>query len=284
MNNTLNDQTALVTGGTSGIGLETARALSTLGAQVTIVGRSEAKCRRATAEIDASGGSSPADFICADLSTLAGMEQAASEFKVRHAKLHLLINNAGGFFMQRRLTADGFEYTFALNHLGYFLVTNRLLDLLKGSAPARIVNVSSGAHRGAHLDFDNLQGEKHYRGMQAYGQSKLANLLFTFELARRLAGSGVTVNAVHPGFVATGFARNNGLVYALGMAAIGPFIRKPRQGAQTSIYLASSPEVEGVSGKYFVDCREAASSPESHDPEAARQLWQLSLKLTRLQP
>jgi NAD(P)-dependent dehydrogenase (short-subunit alcohol dehydrogenase family) len=154
------------------------------------------------------------------------------------------------------------------------------LDILKTSAPARIVNVSSGAHMGASLDFDNLQSEKHFGFMQAYGQFKLANVLFTFELARRLAGTGVTANALHPGFIATGFARNNGALYNFGMKLIGLFIRKPDQGAQTSIYLASSPEVEGVSGKYFVDCSAVESSPLSHDQSLAEKLWQVSLELT----
>jgi NAD(P)-dependent dehydrogenase (short-subunit alcohol dehydrogenase family) len=183
-------------------------------------------------------------------------------------------------FTRRQLTSDGYEMTFALNHLNYFLLTILLLDILKASAPARIVNVSSGAHVGASIDFDNLQSEKHFSGMQAYGQSKLANVLFTYELARRLEGSGVTVNALHPGFIATGFARNNGAFYNLGMKLIGFFIRKPDQGAQTSIYLASSPQVEGLTGKYFIDCKAADSSPLSHDQALAQKLWQVSLELT----
>jgi NAD(P)-dependent dehydrogenase (short-subunit alcohol dehydrogenase family) len=275
----LKGKTVLVTGGTRGIGLVTARELARMGAQVTIVSRNAAKCAAVAAKLTAETGS-PLEFIAADLSTLAGIMQAAASFKQRHTRLHVLVNNAGAMFARRHLTSDGYEMTFALNHLNYFLLTVLLLDILKASAPARIVNVSSGAHLGASLDLDNLQSEKHFSAIGAYGQSKLANVLFTYELARRLEGSGVTANAVHPGFIATGFARNNGLFFNLGMKLIGLFIRKPDQGAQTSIYLASSPEVEGVTGKYFVDCQPAESSPLSHDPALAEKLWQASLELT----
>jgi len=275
----MQSKTVLVTGGTNGLGLVTARELARLGAQVTIVSRNAAKCAAVAEALKAETGH-PVEFIAADLSTLAGIMQAAATFKQRHTHLHVLVNNAGALFARRQLTSDGYEMTFALNHLNYFLLTILLLDILKASAPARIVNVSSHAHEAATLDFDNLQGEKHFAGMQAYGQSKLANVLFTYELARRLEGSGVTVNALHPGFIATGFARNNGIFYNFGMKIIGLFIRKPDQGAQTSIYLASSPEVEGVSGKYFVDCKAVDSSLLSHDQTLAEKLWQVSLELT----
>jgi retinol dehydrogenase-14 len=250
-----------------------------MGAQVTIVGRNAGKCATVAQAINAATGN-PVEFIAADLSTLAGIMQAAADFKQRHTHLDVLVNNAGAMFTKRALTADGYEMTFALNHLNYFLLTILLLDILKASAPARIVNVSSGAHMRASLDFDNLQGEKHFNGMHAYGQSKLANVLFTYELARRLEGTGVTVNALHPGFIATGFARNNGVIYKFGMGLIGLFIRKPEQGAQTSIYLASSPDVQGVTGKYFVDCKPVQSSPLSYDKSLAEKLWQVSLELT----
>jgi retinol dehydrogenase-14 len=271
----------LVTGGTNGIGLVTARELARMGAQVTIVSRNAEKCAKVAEAIRTKTGN-PVDFIAADLSTLAGINEAAAAFKHRHTHTHLqvLVNNAGALFFRKELTSDGYERTFALNHLNYFLLTILLLDLLKASAPARIVNVSSGAHLKASIDFDNLQGEESYQMMKAYGQSKLANVLFTYELARRLKGSGVTVNALHPGTVATGFARNNGLLFNLGTKVAGLFFRKPAQGAQTSIYLASSPEVEGVTGKYFFDCQAVESSPLSQDQALAERLWQVSLKLT----
>jgi NAD(P)-dependent dehydrogenase (short-subunit alcohol dehydrogenase family) len=272
-------KTVLVTGGTNGIGLVTARELARMGAQVTIVSRNAEKCATVAEAIKAATGN-PIEFIDADLSTLAGIMQAAATFKHRHTHLHVLVNNAGALFARRQLTSDGYEMTFALNHLNYFLLTILLLDVLKASAPARIVNVSSDAHVGASVDFDNLQGDKHFNGMQAYGQSKLANILFTYELARRLEGTGVTVNALHPGFIATGFARNNGFFYNFGMKVIGLFIRKPDQGAQTSVYLASSPEVEGLSGKFFVDSKAIDSSPLSHDQALSEKLWQVSLELT----
>ena len=279
METSIKGKTVLVTGGTNGLGLVTARELARMGAQVTILSRNAEKCAAVAEAIKAETGN-PVEFIAADLSTLAGIRQSAATFKQRHTHLHVLVNDAGAMFTRRFLTADGYEMTFALNHLNYFLLTNLLLDLLKASAPARIVNVSSGAHVRALLDFDNLQGEKHFAAMQAYGQSKLANVLFTYELARRLEGTGVTVNALHPGFIATGFARNNGVFFNFGMKLIGLFIRKPDQGAQTSIYLASSPEVERVSGKYFFDCKAVDSSPCSHDQALAEKLWQVSLELT----
>jgi NAD(P)-dependent dehydrogenase (short-subunit alcohol dehydrogenase family) len=279
MEKTLQGKTALVTGATRGIGLVTARELARLGAQVTIVSRNAEKCSLTAAAIEKETGQ-PVEFIQADLSTLAGIMQAAADFKQRHTRLDILVNNAGALFMRRITTADGYEMTFALNHLNYFLFTNLLLDVLKASSPARIVNVASEAHRGARIDFEDLQGEKHYNGMRAYGQSKLANVLFTYELSRRLEGTGVTANTLQPGFIATGFARNNGFFYNLGMSVIGLFLPKPEQGAQTSLYLATSSEVERVTGKYFIDCKEVQSSPLSYDKTLAEKLWQVSLELT----
>ncbi len=284
MDNSMQGKTVLVTGGTNGIGLVTARELSRLGGKVTIIGRNANKCSRVAAAISEDTGY-PVDFIVADLSTLAGVSHAAAEYKQKYTRLDVLVNNAGAVFFQRKLTSDGFERTFALNHLNYFLLTNLLLNLLKASAPARIVNVSSGAHTGAEsMDFDNLQGEKRFAGMAAYSQSKLANLLFTYELSRRLKGSGVTVNALHPGYVDTGFAQNNGPFFRVGAKLSGRiFGRTPQEGAATSIYLASSPQVEGISGQYFIDCKPAESSPASHDMAAAERLWQVSLELTKKQ-
>ena len=280
MPTSLQGKAILVTGATNGIGLVTARELAKMGAQVTIVCRNAEKCAAVARQIEAETGA-PVEFIMGDLSVMEGIKQVAKIFREKHSRLHVLVNNAGGMFTRRVLTADGFEYTFALNHINYFLMTGLLLDLLKAGAPSRIINVSSVAHENARIDFDNLQGQKRFIGLEAYGQSKLANLLFTYELARRLEGTGVTANAVHPGVVATGFARNNGPIYNVGTWIAGQlFFRKPERGAQTSIYLASSLEVEGVSGKYFVDCKAVRSRPQSYNRAAAERLWQVSLEMT----
>ena len=280
MDISLKGKTILVTGATNGIGLVTACELARMGAQVTIVSRNVEKCA-AVAEAHKTETCNPVEFIGADLSTLAGIMQAAAGFKQRHKQLHVLVNNAGGYFNKRLITPDDFEMTFALNHLNYFLLTDLLLDLLKASAPARVVNVASGIHMAAKLDFDNLQGERHYAGYRAYGQSKLANVLFTYELARRLEGSGITVNALHPGYVDSGFALNNGFFFRVfAKLSARLFGRSPEVGAQTSIYLASSPAVEGVTGKYFADCQPVKSSPLSYDEQLAKRLWQVSQELT----
>jgi NAD(P)-dependent dehydrogenase (short-subunit alcohol dehydrogenase family) len=283
MDSSMQGKIVLVTGGTNGIGLVTAREIARLGGEVTIAGRNAAKCAKVAAAISPEGGP-PVDAITADLSTLAGIRQAAEDFKARHTRLHVLVNNAGGYYLRRALTPDGYEYTFALNHLSYFLLTHLLLDLLKASVPARVVNVSSGAHRAAKkMDFSNLQTQRGYTAMRAYSHSKLANLLFTYELAHRLEGTGITVNALHPGYVATGFARNNGPIYNVGnLIASRLFGISPERGAQTSIYLASSPEVASVSGKYFSHRLPIASSPASYDEAAGAQLWEVSMKMAGL--
>ena len=274
-------KTMLVTGATNGIGRVTARELARLGAQVTILSRNAEKCARVAEEIRKDTGN-PVEYLAADLSTLAGIMQAAETFKKRRRRLDVLVNNAGGIFIRRTITSDGLEMTFALNHVAYFLLSGLLLDVLKQSSPARVVNVASGMHMGAHLDFDDLQNEKHYSGFRAYGRSKLANILFTYELARKLEGSGVTVNCVHPGYVNTGLSLNNGLIFGVfaGLSA-RLFGRKPEEGARTSIYLAASPEVQGVTGKYFADCKPVSSSLESYDTTAATRLWHASLEICR---
>ncbi|MBN1812656.1 MAG: SDR family oxidoreductase [Anaerolineae bacterium] len=263
----------LVTGATSGIGQATAHALARLGATVVVAGRSPEKSAATVAQIKGLCDDPNADCLLADLSSQAAIRQLAQQFKDRYQRLDVLVNNAGAVFMQRQESVDGIEMTFALNHLGYFLLTNLLLDVLQASAPARIVNTSSELHKKAHLDFDDLQNARRYRGMNAYHQSKLANVLFTYELARRLEGTGVTANALNPGLVATNLGMNNRGLSPLMKRLVDRMMGiSPEEGAQTGIYLATSPQVEGVTGKYFVKQEAIPSSPESYDEDIAARL------------
>ena len=272
----------MVTGGTSGIGKVTARELARRGAIVVVVGRNGARSEATVTQIKRQTANPQVEFLLADLSSQEEVRRLAREFESRYPRLDVLVNNAGAIMLSRRESVDGIEMTLALNHLAYFLLTNLLLDRLKSSTPARIVNVSSNSHERAQLDFDDLQIRRRYWGFRAYARSKLANILFSYELARRLKGTGVTVNALHPGLVGTNFLANNGalgrflklLVAVKGMSA--------ERGARTSIYLASSPEVETVTGRYFYQEREVPSSWASHDEDAAGRLWQLSAELTGL--
>jgi NAD(P)-dependent dehydrogenase (short-subunit alcohol dehydrogenase family) len=266
----------LVTGATSGIGAVTAQALAGRDATVVLVGRDRERSAATVEQIKRETGNQAIDYLLADLSSQAEIRRLADEFLSRYDRLDVLVNNAGAMFWSRQETVDGLERTFALNHLSYFLLTNLLLDRLKASGPARIVSVSSDAHQGAQMNFDDLQGKRSYSGMRAYGQSKLANVLFTYELARRLNGTVVTANALHPGFVGTNFAANNGGIIRLVMSILHRFALSPEQGAQTSIYLATSPEVEGVTGKYFERSKPAPSSKLSYDETVARRLWDVS--------
>ncbi len=275
-------RTCIVTGATSGIGEETARGLARLGASVVLAVRNPRKGEAIREEIIRDTGNSRLDVMRVDLSSQESIRDFADSFKAKYPQLHVLVNNAGIYTNRRTLTPEGFESTFAINHLGSFLLTNLLLDLLKASAPARIVNVSSGAHAAGHIAFEDLQGEKQFRGWGAYSQSKLANILFTRELARRLEGTGVTVNAVHPGVVRTHFASNGGFALRIGFILMAPFMRSPARGAETSIFLASARELERVSGKYFMNSAPAQSSPASHDDDVARRLWDVSAHLTGL--
>lgn len=277
----LKGKTILITGATNGIGQAAAHALARKGATIVIVGRNPAKARQVVDYIREQSRNPAVDSLIADLSSLSQVRQLAREFRQKYPHLHILVNNAGGIYATRKLSGDGYEYTFALNHLAYYLLTNLLLDMLLADAPARIINVSSRAHEGSKLDFDDLQNDKQYifGGYRAYGQSKLANLLFTYELARRLSGTGVTVNAVHPGMVATGFGMNNGGAMRFGMRIYHQFALTPQQGADTVVYLASSPEVEGITGKYWVARAPVASSPESYDEDAQKRLWAVSAQL-----
>lgn len=271
----------VVTGATDGIGKVTARELAKAGASLTIVGRNAAKGEAVVAELRRAAGHDRVAFVAGDLANQKGVRAAAAAIKSRLKKLDVLVNNAGAMFLKRELTEDGIERTFALNHLGYFLLTHELLDLLKASAPARIVNVASAAHQGQKLDLGDLQGAKGYSGYKAYGQSKLANIYFTYELARLLQGTNVTANCLHPGFVASQFGNNTSGIFRLliGWAKLVAAISED-DGAKTSVFLAGSPDVQGVSGQYFDKCAAVKSSAVSYDTDVARELWRRSERLT----
>lgn len=271
---TLKGRTVLVTGSTDGIGKATAVELALRGAKVLLHGRDSEKGQKVLEEIVNSTGNKSSEFIEVDLASQGQVRKLASDVKKGQDELHVLINNAGTFQPQRRLTEDGLETTFAVNHLAPFLLTNELLDLLKRSAPSRIITVASMAHWNAKVDWNNLQGERHYDGFQAYALSKLGNILFTYALARRLQGTGVTANCLHPGVIRTKLLR----------AGFGDYPgATPKEGARTSVYLASSPEVEGISGRFYENCRPAQSSPISHDRDLQEMFWQISMKLIKLE-
>ena len=255
----------LVTGATAGIGEATASGLAALGATVVVAGRSMERCVAAVERIKQQTGNQNVDHLLADLSSLKQVRSLADEFKSSHSRLDVLVNNVGAINLARRETVDGVELTFSLNHLSYFLLTHLLLDLLKSSAPARVVNVSSSSHRKARINFDDLLGHRGYRGMRAYGQSKLGNVLFTYELARRLEGTGVTANALHPGVVATRFLANNGWIGPIFSFFFGLRGISPENGARTSVYLASSDEIEGITGGYYEKSQAVRSAPASYD-------------------
>jgi NAD(P)-dependent dehydrogenase (short-subunit alcohol dehydrogenase family) len=253
-----------------------------LGARVGITGRYVERTRAAAAEIAATTGNPAIDAFAADLSSQAQVRRLAAEVLATYPRLDVLINNAGGFWATRRLTDDGLEHTFAVNHLAPFLLTELLLDRLKASAPARIVTVSSALHSSGRIDFDDLQGAREYEGGRAYSQSKLANVLFTYELARRLEGTGVTANVLHPGVVRTGFAAEDPTpLFRVMLPLIRLFLISPEKGAATSVYLASSPAVEGVTGRYFVKCAPRATGASTQDTAIAARLWQVSADLVR---
>ena len=278
-------KTVLVTGGTGGIGRATSEGLARLGARVAVTGRDIARTQAAAAQIAAATANPAVDAFAGDLSAQAGVRRLARDVLDTYPQLDVLVNNVGGFWARRHLTADGLEYTFALNHLAPFLLTNLLLDRLIASAPARIVTVSSGAQALGKIDFDDLQGERAYSRQRAYNQSKLANVMFTYELARRLAGTGVTATVLHPGVTRTAFGAEDPTVVMQAMTRIArPFMKTPDQGAATPIYLASSPEVGGLTGRYFANGRPKKSSKSSYDTAAAARLWQVSTRLAGLPP
>ena len=272
----MNGKICLVTGATDGIGKVSARVLAEMGAKVIIVGRNPEKSAAVLTELKSVSGNENIDLLLADLAVMQEVRDLAEQVISRYDRLDVLLNNAGGYFAKHEITSDGLEMTFALNHMSYFLLTNKLMGLLKSSVPARIVNVSSDAHYGVDIEFDNLNGEQDYKAWKAYQKSKLANVLFTYELLKKVPAD-ITVNCLHPGFVATNFGNNNGgfvspvLKIAKRISAIDP-----EEGAKTSIFLCSSPEVEEVSGKYFFKCQPKTSSRESRNMDTAKRLWQIS--------
>jgi NAD(P)-dependent dehydrogenase (short-subunit alcohol dehydrogenase family) len=272
----LSGKIILVTGATAGIGKETARGLAHMGATVVVAGRSPDKTRAVVDELKRDTDNPNIDMLLGDLFLLSDVRRLAAAFLANYSRLDVLINNAGAAFARRELTPEGFEKTWALNYLSGYLLTHLLLDVLKVSAPARIINVTSLAHRQGKIDFGNLQGERRYRGYPAYAASKLAQILFTREMARRLDGTNVTVNAVHPGFVPATFTRGSGLGDRLFLALSRPFAKTIPQGAETSIYLASSSEVEGLSGCYFANCRVVTPAKAAQDMKVAGRLWDIS--------
>jgi NAD(P)-dependent dehydrogenase (short-subunit alcohol dehydrogenase family) len=282
-------KTVVVTGGNSGIGFETAAALASMGARVLLTARNADKGRAAVSAITQRlHGEGRVQLVVFDLADLASVRQGAAEILEQAPRLDVLVNNAGLVLTERTETVDGYEATFATNHLGPFLLTNLLLEKIAASTPARIVNVASTAHGAARhgIPFDDLQSTGRYRGMRVYGESKLANMLFTLELARRFEGKGVTANSLHPGTVRTGYGSDGDArgFLAFGIKIASPFFLSPAKGARTSVYLASSPEVEEVSGKYFVKCKAKQPRRWAQDPDAARRLWQVSEQLVGLAP
>ena len=279
LSTSLEDQTILITGATNGIGLITARELAAMGAQVVIVGRDPSRAAETVKSMRDITGNPRVDALVGDLSNQADVRRIAGEFRQRYDRLNVLINNAGGVFYRHRLSAEGYDMTLAVNHLSYFMLTNLLLDMIKESAPARIINVSSAAHWVERINPDKFTNNFKIGGWWAYSQTKLMNILFTYELARRLDGT-VSANCLHPGVVATHLGRSTDGIFRQAWdlwERMGP---APERGAQTSIYLASSPDVHGVTGKYFVNCKPQRSSPESYNEDTARRLWDASREMT----
>ena len=277
------DKVVLITGGTGGIGKATAIGLATIGARVGITGRDLTRAERAAAEIRAASGNSAVYAFAADMTSQAEVRRLAVAVLDAYPRLDVLINNVGGFWAHRHLTADGLERTFALNYLAPFLLTHLLLERLKASAPARVVTVSSGAQAMGHIAFDDLHGVRHYLGQRAYNQSKLANVMFTNELARRLERTGVTATSLHPGVVRTNFgAEDQAWFFAVMSRVLLPLLKTPAQGAQMSIYLASSPDLDGVTGQYFAKGRPATANKEAYDTDLTARLWRVSADLVGL--
>ncbi len=278
----ISDKTVLITGANSGLGKAAALGLAGQGAHVVMACRNRKRGEKARAEIVKATGSQRVDLIVADLSTTTGVRGLADEFRSSHERLDVLMNNAAILTGTRHVTAEGHELQFFVNHLAYFMLTHLLLDMLTANAPSRIINLTSTAHSSGTIDFNDIQYEKHYKGYKAYARTKLMNMVFTYELARRLEGSGVTANCVHPGVIHTNLLRNFSFVLNAMFSLLRVFFKNPGEGAQTPIYLAASPEVSDVTGKYFKYCRTLGSSEESNDPDVQRRLWKVSESLTGL--
>ena len=274
----------MVTGATSGIGRATARALAQRGATVVAVGRSKDKAEATVAALRQESGTRSIDYLLADLSAQAQVRRLADAFQARYARLDVLINNAGGFFMKREESVDRIEMNWALHVLCPFLLTNLLQEILVTSAPARVVNVSSDMHKFAKLNMDDLRMAHGYSGQKAYGQSKLALVLITYELARQLAGTGVVANAVHPGFVATGIGMGDGFLYRLAAPLIKLVAQSPEEGARTTVHVAAAPQVAGVTGQYFAKEAPVRSAPVTYDEALAERLWAVCVQMTGLAP
>ena len=277
----MKNKTVLITGANSGIGKVAASTLAQKGAHIIMLCRNAQKSEAALKDIVAKSGSNKVDLVLCDLSSQKQIKTAAEQINDRYDRLDVLLNNAGLIMDERKLTHDGLEYTFGVNHIGHFLLTKLLLANIQQTPNSRIVNVSSEAHRMGKLDFDNLQAEKKFSKWKVYGLSKLANILFTFELHRRLQGSDTTANCLHPGVVGTNFGKDAGKFLGTLIGLARPFLLTPAQGAQTSIYLASAPEVHDISGKYFIKCKPRRASGIAYDVTAAQKLWDLSEGLCR---
>lgn len=279
--NSMKGKICMITGANSGIGKATALGLANLGATLVLVCRDQIRAEEAISEIKEKSGNGSIGLLLADLSSQREIHNVVNEFKKKYDHLDVLINNAGVNLHQQTLTEDGIETTFAVNYLAYFMLSNLLFETLKDSAPARIVNVASSV-QAKSIDFDDLNGNNHYRQLKAYAQSKLAVILFTYEFARRIKGTGVTVNCLHPGFVKTNMIRKFRPFVKYFYHLVGLFMLKPKKGAKTSIYLASSPEIDGTNGKYFKKKKEIKSVKISYDESVAKELWDLSVKLTNI--
>ena len=270
----------VITGGTGGIGKATATGLATLGARVGITGRDPARAEQAAADIRAASGNPAVDAFAADMTSQNELRQLAAVVLEAYPRLDVLVNNVGGFWAHRHSTADGLERTFALNHLAPFLLTNLLMDRLKASAPARVITVSSGAQSMGRIEFDDLQGARSYSGQRAYNQSKLANVMFTNELARRLHGTRVMANSLHPGVVRTNFgAEDQAWFFTVISRVVRPLLKTPAQGAQTSIYLASTPDLADVTGQFFTNGKPKRANRIAYDIDMTARLWRVSAEL-----